>query len=292
MEQINEMTDVIRIAVQKSGRLSEKSISLLKQCGIHFSNGTRTLKTRASNFPIEVLYLRDDDIPEYVSSGVADLGVVGENVMWEKRKSVQEYLPLGFGKCRISIAVKREYEYEDITWLNGKRIATSYPVILRKYLDNNGVSAEIEEINGSVEIAPGIGLADAICDIVSTGSTLLSNGLKEVQEIARSQAVLIGSPETSSAKRALIDKLLFRIRSVQQAARSKYILLNAPLDAVDRISSILPGMRSPTVVPLAEQGWCSMHSVVGEDEFWSVIDELRKAGAEGILVCPIEKMII
>jgi len=287
-----KQNDMIRIAVQKSGRLSEKSTALLRQCGIHFSNGSNKLKTQASNFPLEVLYLRDDDIPQYVHEGVADLGIVGENVVKEKQRHLDILEPLGFGKCRISLAVRNEAQYSGLTWLNGRRIATSYPVLLSTYLKDNDVQAEIEEITGSVEIAPGIGLADAICDIVSTGSTLLSNGLKEVEVIDNSEAILIATPAPSEAKSLLIEQLLFRIRSVQTAGRNKYILLNAPNDAVAQITSILPGMRSPTVIPLAEEGWSSMHSVVSEDRFWSVIEKLRNAGAEGILVCPIEKMIV
>ena len=282
---------MLRIAIQKKGRLSEKSLSLLRSCGISISNGANKLKSTATNFPLEVLFLRDDDIPQYVSEGVADLGVVGENLVWEKRKSVTELMPLGFGKCRISLAVRREVDYTGIEWLNGRKIATSYPAILQKFLDSVGVSAEIEEISGSVEIAPGIGLADGICDIVSTGSTLLSNGLKEVEEVSRSQAVMISSPSLTKEKQEIVESLLFRMRAVQTAGRNKYILLNAPNEAITEISRILPGMRSPTVIPLAQPGWSSLHSVVSEDKFWSVIDELKKVGAEGILVCPIEKMI-
>ena len=283
---------MIRIAVQKKGRLSELSTSLLRRAGIKFSNGTSSLKTRAANFPLEVLYLRDDDIPEYVSEGVADLGMVGQNVIWEANRRVNELALLGFGTCRISLAVRNSVEYTDLQWFNGKRIATSYPGILGKFLNDNKLTAEIEEIKGSVEIAPGIGLADAICDIVSTGSTLLSNGLKEVERINQSQAALICTPGINGQRGELIDKLMFRIRSVQAAEKNKYILLNAPNEAITRITTLLPGMRSPTVLPLAEAGWSSLHSVVPEDQFWQVIDELREAGAEGILVCPIEKMIL
>ncbi len=283
---------LLRIAIQKSGRLSEKSQQLLQSCGISLSNGSRKLKMKASNFPLEVLFLRDDDIPQYVSEGVADIGVVGENVMIEKNKEVQKIEPLGFGKCRLSLAVRREIAYSGADWLEGKKIATSYPHILRQYLKEKGVRAEIEEISGSVEIAPGIGLADAVCDIVSTGSTLLMNGLKEAETVITSQAVLIASPQLNEAKQALLNKLLFRIRAVNTAQQNKYILLNAPNSAIQTISNILPGMKSPSILPLAEPGWSSLHSVVKEDEFWEVIDRLKAAGAEGILVCPIEKMVL
>lgn len=285
-------TPLLRIAIQKNGRLSEKSQSLLQSCGISLSNGSRKLKMKASNFPLEVLFLRDDDIPQYVSDGVADLGIVGENVMIEKNKEVQKIELLGFSKCRLSLAVRREIDYPGTSWMAGKKIATSFPHILQKYLQAQGVQAEIEEISGSVEIAPGIGLADAVCDIVSTGSTLLINGLKEVETVMKSQAVLIASPSLSEAKQALLDKLLFRIRAVNSAKQNKYILLNAPNDAIQTISDILPGMKSPSVLPLAKPGWSSLHSVVKEDEFWEVIDRLKAAGAEGILVCPIEKMVL
>ena len=283
---------MIRIAVQKNGRLSEQSTNLLRRTGIKFANGTSSLKARATNFPLEVLYLRDDDIPEYVSEGVADLGVVGQNVVWEAAREVTELALLGFGACRISLAVRNNAPYTDLKWFNGKRIATSYPGILAAYLEEHSLSAEIEEIKGSVEIAPGIGLSDAICDIVSTGSTLLSNGLKEVQQIVRSEAALICTPGINGERGDVIERLMFRIKAVQAAERNKYILLNAPDTAVARITKLLPGMRSPTVLPLAEPGWSSLHSVVPEDQFWEVIDDLRAAGAEGILVCPIEKMIL
>lgn len=292
MHKTMEQTDIIRIAVQKSGRLSQKSTDLLRNSGISFSNGSNKLKTQSTNFPLEVLYLRDDDIPQYVHEGVADLGIVGQNVVTEKGRNINVLEHLGFGKCRISLAVRNEADYSGLDWLQGKRIATSYPVLLGKFLNEHGITAEIEEITGSVEIAPGIGLADAICDIVSTGSTLLSNGLKEVEVIDRSEAVLIATPSSTEKKHGLIDQLLFRIRSVREASRNKYILLNAPNDAIERITAILPGMRSPTVIPLAEDGWSSLHSVVSEDRFWGVIEQLREAGAEGILVCPIEKMIV
>lgn len=283
---------LLRIAIQKSGRLSEKSQELLQSCGIGLSNGSRKLKMKASNFPLEILFLRDDDIPQYVSDGVADLGIVGENVLIEKNKKVTTIEALGFSKCRLSLAVQREIEYPGTAWMQGKKIATSYPLILRQYLSAKNIQAEIEEISGSVEIAPGIGLADAVCDIVSTGSTLLMNGLKEVETVMKSQAVLIASPNLSAEKQVLLDKLLFRIRAVNNAKQNKYILLNAPNEAIPLISNILPGMKSPSILPLTEPGWSSIHSVVQEDDFWEIIDKLKEAGAEGILVCPIEKMVL
>lgn len=281
----------LRVAVQKKGRLSEQSLGLLKECGIQISGGGK-LKAAATNFPLEVLYLRDDDIPQYVADQVADVGILGENVVVEKAKEVEQILPLGFAKCRLSLAVSREAEYSDTQWFEGKKIATSYPRILQDFLRIRGVNAQVETISGSVEIAPGIGLADGVCDIVSTGSTLIANGLKEVETVMRSQAVLIATPGLDADRRTLLDRLLFRIKAVHQAGRHKYILLNAPDHAIETISAILPGMRSPSVLPLARKGWSSLHSVVKEDEFWEVIDKLKEAGAEGILVCPIEKMIL
>jgi ATP phosphoribosyltransferase len=281
----------LKVAVQKGGRLSEKSLALLRSCGIKVSNGGK-LRSEATNFPLEVLYLRDDDIPQYVADGVADLGIVGENVVKEKKKAVEIAEALGFAKCRLSMAVQREIDYPGLDWFNGKKIATSYPNIVQKFLDEKGLTAEIEEISGSVEIAPSIGLADSVCDIVSTGSTLLANGLKEVETVDRSEAVLIQNMNLSAEKAELVEKLLFRIRAVNKADKFKYILLNAPNDSLDEITSLLPGMKSPTVLPLAKEGWSSLHSVVKEDEFWEVIDKLRSAGAEGILVCPIEKMVL
>ncbi|HKK40335.1 MAG TPA: ATP phosphoribosyltransferase [Cryomorphaceae bacterium] len=281
----------LKVAVQKGGRLSEKSVALLKSCGIKVSNGGK-LRSEATNFPLEVLYLRDDDIPQYVADGVADLGIVGENVVKEKKKDIKVAEALGFAKCRLSMAVQRELDYPGIDWFNGKKIATSYPNIVQTFLDEKGLTAEIEEISGSVEIAPSIGLADAVCDIVSTGSTLLANGLKEVETVDRSEAVLIQNKNLSAEKAELVEKLLFRIRAVNKADKFKYILLNAPNDSLAQITSLLPGMKSPTVLPLAKEGWSSLHSVVKEDEFWEVIDKLRSAGAEGILVCPIEKMVL
>ena len=281
----------IKLAIQKGGRLSEKSLELLAQCGIKVSNGGK-LRAEASNFPLEVLYLRDDDIPQYVADGVADLGIAGENVVIEKQKPVDVVDRLGFARCRLSLAVPRETDYTDLSWFAGKKIATTYPNIVRSFLKEKNINAEIEEISGSVEIAPGIGLAEGICDIVSTGSTLLANGLKEVETVMTSEAQLIGYKNLNQAKRALVEKLLFRIRTVRAAGQFKYILLNAPDKAIDEIVAILPGMKSPTILPLAQEGWSSMHSVVKEDEFWEIVDKLKQAGAEGILVCPIEKMVL
>jgi len=281
----------LKIAIQKSGRLYDDSLRLLKECGISISNGGNKLKTEAFNFPLEVYFLRDDDIPQYVEDGVADIGIAGENVVYEKRKKVEVLEKLGFGKCRLSIAVGKNETFSR-QWLNGKRIATSYPVLLRQYLDQQKISSEIHEISGSVEIAPGIGLADAICDLVSSGSTLLTNGLKEAETILSSQAALISNKELVKEKQELVNKLLFRIRAVQKARSNKYILLNAPNDKLDSIIKLLPGMKSPTVLPLAEQGWSSVHSVLQEDDFWDIIEQLKQAGAQGILVVPIEKMII
>ena len=283
---------MIRIAIQKSGRLSEESIKLFKSCGIQFDTGSSgKLKSVATNFAAEFLFLRDDDIPGYVADGVADVGIVGENVLVETGRLVQVVQQLGFSKCRLSLAVPRGEVFEGIESLNGKSIATSYPRILGHFLAERNVAANIHEISGSVEIAPSIGLADAVCDIVSSGSTLLSNGLKEVQEIFRSEAVLIAYPTLSAEKTDLLDKLLFRIKSVQAAQNNKYILLNCPKDAVATIANLIPGMKAPTVVPLATEGWVSIHSVISEAAFWENIEKIRAAGAEGILVIPIEKMI-
>lgn len=283
---------VLKIAIQKSGRLSENSKSLLEECGIKFSNGAGVLKTVARNFPVELLFLRDDDIPQYVEQQVADIGILGENMVIEKDKDVDVIEQLGFAQCRLSLAIPREDTYNGPSWFMNKKIATSYPRILSSFLKDSNITAEIEEISGSVEIAPGIGLADGICDIVSSGSTLLTNGLVEVENIMKSQAVIIGNKSLDASKQAILEKLLFRIRAVKNAKENKYILLNAPVSAIERICAILPGMKSPTILPLAEKGWCSLHSVVKEDEFWERIDQLRNAGAEGILVIPIEKMII
>ncbi|TNF24820.1 MAG: ATP phosphoribosyltransferase [Bacteroidetes bacterium] len=281
----------LRIAIQKSGRLSEKSLKLLADCGIRVNNGGK-LKADAANFPLEVLFLRDDDISQYVEEGVADVGMLGENTVIEKGKNVEVVRELGFAKCRLSLAVSKEVNYSGTSWFEGKKVATSYPQILGDYFKKKGVNATIEVISGSVEIAPGIGLAEGICDIVSTGSTLLANGLKEVEQVMTSQAVLIANPNLSAEKKALLESILFRMNAVQKASENKYILLNAPNDKLKQITEVLPGMKSPTILPLAEEGWSSLHSVVKEDEFWEVIDKLKSLGAEGILVCPIEKMIL
>lgn len=282
----------LTIAIQKNGRLHEESVTLLRECGIAFSNGTSALQVQATNFPLRIYLLRDDDIPQYVEDGVADVGIVGENVLLETGRAVAVTERLGFGKCRLSLAVPREQAFGSVADLQGRRIATSYPGILERFLATNGVQAEIHAISGSVEIAPGIGLADAICDLVSTGSTLLTNGLREVATVLRSEAVLIADQGLSGEKQALLDQLRFRIGAVRKARGAKYILLNAPRERLDRIAAILPGIKSPTVMPLAEEGWCSVHSVVQEDVFWERIAALREAGAEGILVLPIEKMIV
>ena len=281
----------LKIAIQKSGRLHEDSLRLLKECGIDISNGGNKLKSTAANFPLEVYFLRDDDIPQYVEDAVADAGIVGENVVYEKKKEVDVMEQLGFGKCRLSIAVDKSETYSKQS-LNGKKIATSYPVILQDYLNKNKITAEIHEISGSVEIAPGIGLADAICDLVSSGSTLFTNGLKEAETILESQSVLIRNKTLDKEKLHLLEKLLFRIRSVRKAKNNKYILLNAPNEKLKEIIGLLPGMKSPTVLPLAESGWSSVHSVIDENDFWDIIEQLKNAGAQGILVVPIEKMIV
>jgi ATP phosphoribosyltransferase len=286
------MNTIIRIAVQKSGRLSEESLSLIKECGIKFYNGAGKLKSSSTNFPIEFLFLRDDDIPGYVSDGVADLGIVGENELVEKDKPVEVLKKLGFSKCRLSLAIPKGEPYSDISYFEGKNIATSYPKILSDYLKEKNIRAAIHEISGSVEIAPSIGLAEGICDIVSSGSTLMMNGLKEVEEIFKSEAVLISNKSLDGDKLAIVEKLLFRINAVQKGKSNKYVLLNAPNEALDKIISLIPGMRSPTILPLAQEGWSSVHSVLSEDQFWENIEELRAAGAEGILVVPIEKMVI
>jgi ATP phosphoribosyltransferase len=282
----------IRIAIQKSGRLSEDSIDLFKECGIKLDMGKGRLKSVSSNFNAEFLFLRDDDIPGYVEDGVADLGIVGENVLVESAKNVDLVKKLGFSKCRLSIAIPREDSFDGAQSLQNKSIATSYPKLLSKYLKENDIKANIHEISGSVEIAPSIGLADAVCDIVSSGSTLLSNGLKEVQEIFKSEAVLIGNKNLSAENKSILEKILFRINAVQKAQDHKYILLNAPNEKLPEIINIIAGMKSPTVMPLAAEGWSSIHSVLEEKAFWEKIEALRNAGAEGILVIPIEKMIL
>ncbi|MBA3705538.1 MAG: ATP phosphoribosyltransferase [Bacteroidetes bacterium] len=286
------METKLKIAIQKSGRLNEDSIKLLKEAGIEFNNGLNKLKAEAYNFPIEVFFLRDDDIPQYVEDGVADIGIVGENVVLEKNKEVKIIDHLGFGKCRLSIAIPKDQKYKSIKDLDGKRIATTYSTVLSKFLKKNKITAEIHEISGSVEIAPSIGLADAICDLVSSGSTLFTNGLKEAEVILKSEAVLVANKNLSKVQQAILDKLLFRIQAVRKSKNNKYILLNAPNKNLDAIIKILPGMKSPTVLPLADKGWSSVHSVVNENEFWDIIEKLKENGAQGILVVPIEKMIL
>lgn len=281
----------LKIAIQKSGRLSEKSLQLLESCGIKISNGDRKLKAIASNFPVEILYLRDDDIPQYVEQGVADIGILGENEVWEKDKNVTNITQLGFALCKLSLAVPKDEIYTDLTFFQNKRIATSYPKILTQFFVSKNINVIIEEISGSVEIATGIGLADAIFDIVSTGSTLLMNGLKEVEIVTNSQAVLIANQNLTIEKQEILNKLLFRIDSYRNAKENKYILLNAPNESITEICKVLPGIKSPTILPLVEQGWSSLHSVVKEDDYWDVVDQLKMIGAEGILIIPIEKMI-
>jgi ATP phosphoribosyltransferase len=283
---------MIKIAIQKSGRLNDESLGILKKCGISIDNGKDQLKASARNFPMEVLYLRNGDIPQYLRDGVVDLAIIGENLIHEKGKDLSIIENLGFSKCRVSIAVPKEIDFNNVKQLKGKRIATSYPNTVQQFLDENGISADLHIINGSVEIAPNIGLADAICDIVSSGSTLFKNNLKEVAKIKESQAVLVQSPNLSSEKSEIIDKLRFRLGTVLRAKKSKYILLNAPNDKIETISKILPVLKSPTVLPLAQKGWSSLHSVIDESSFWEVIDELKASGAEDILVCPIEKMVL
>lgn len=283
---------MIKIAIQKSGRLNQESLGILKKCGISIDNGKDQLKAAARNFPLEVLYLRNGDIPQYLRDGVVDLAIIGENLIHEKGKDLQVIEKLGFSKCRVAMAVPKETVFNDIRELNGKRIATSYPNTVNQFLEENNISAELHIINGSVEIAPNIGLADAICDIVSSGSTLFKNNLKEVTKILDSEAVLVQAPTMDAEKTEIIDKLLFRLRTVLRAKKIKYILLNAPNDKIEEISAILPVLKSPTVLPLAQAGWSSLHSVIDEASFWEVIDALKAAGAEDILICPIEKMVL
>jgi ATP phosphoribosyltransferase len=284
--------DILKIAVQKSGRLSENSLSLLNECGITFKDGKNKLISPADNFPAALYFLRDDDIPQYVEDGVVDVGMVGENVFVETGAKIEIAKKLGFAKCRLSLAVPKADDYDGLQFLQNKRIATSYPNILAKYLKENGIKADLHTISGSVEIATGIGLADAICDLVSSGGTLLSNGLKEVQPILYSEAVLVKNKKLKSAQRIILESLIFRIESVQRAQKHKYILLNAPNEQVPAIIKLLPGMKSPTVLPLAMSGWSSVHTVVVENDFWSIIDQLKASGAQGILVVPIEKMVL
>lgn len=282
----------LKVAIQKSGRLSEKSLELLKECGIKLDNGDRKLKTEAKNFPMDVLFLRDDDIPQYVEQGVADIGILGENEVWEKDKNVRTVEKLGFANCNLSLAIPKDEVYTGIAYFNNKKVATSYPKILDKFFKEKKLNVEIEEIGGSVEIAPGIGLANGIFDIVSTGSTLIMNGLKEVEVVTKSEAVMIACQNMDSDKKAILEKLLFRLKAVRNSAENKYILLNAPNEALPKIIALLPGMKSPSVLPLAEPGWSSIRSVVKEDQFWDIIEKIKALGAQGILVMPIEKMIL
>jgi ATP phosphoribosyltransferase len=282
----------LKIAIQKSGRLNEDSLKILKDCGVSIDNGNDQLKATASNFPLEVLFLRNSDIPQYLIDGVVDIAIVGDNILVEKGGNIQIAEKLGFSKCKVSIAVPKAFQYNSIEDLKGLRVATSYPNTVNNYFKSKNTEVDLHEISGSVEIAPNIGLADAIVDIVSSGSTLFKNNLKEVEVIYKSEAVLAVSPKISLANQVVLNKLQFRIQSVLKARKSKYILMNAPNNKIAEISKILPVLKSPTVMPLAEEGWSSVHSVIDEELFWDVIDQLKAAGAEGILVCPIEKMVI
>lgn len=286
------MANRLKVAVQKSGRLLDDSLKLLKECGISIDNGRNQLKASARNFPIDVLYLRNGDIPQYVQDGVADIGIIGQNTVIEKEKNIKEALALGFSKCRLSIATPRQTDYSGPQWLANKRIATSYPNSLRQYLNSHGITAEIHEISGSVEIAPNIGLADAICDLVSTGSTLFKNNLVEQEVVLRSEAAIVQNLDLAPELQQILDKLVFRIESVLTARKHKYLLMNARDEAVQDIINVLPGMKSPTVMPLAQSGWSSIHTVISEDRFWDIIDSLKEKGAEGILIVPIQKMIL
>lgn len=283
---------MLRIAVQAKGRLFEETMALLEESDIKLSTTKRTLLVQSSNFPVEVLFLRDDDIPQSVATGVADLGIVGENEFVERQEDAEIIKRLGFSKCRLSLAMPKDIEYPGLSWFNGKKIATSYPGILDAFMKSNGVKAEVHVITGSVEVAPGIGLADAIFDIVSSGSTLVSNRLKEVEVVMRSEALLIGNKNMSKEKKEILDELLLRMDAVKTAEDKKYVLMNAPKDKLEDIIAVLPGMKSPTVMPLAQDGWCSVHTVLDEKRFWEIIGKLKALGAEGILVLPIEKMII
>ena len=282
----------LRIAIQKNGRLNQQSQDLLSNCGLSIDNGKDQLKVCVENFPVDILFLRNSDIPQYLEDGTADVGIVGENLLIEKEKDVQIVKKLGFSSCRVSLAVPKEVIQKDLSYFNNKKIATSYPVTLKKFLNKNKITADIHTISGSVEIAPNIGLADGICDIVSSGSTLFKNGLKESQVILKSEAVLAKSSRLSEKKEAILKQLLFRINAVLKAKKSKYILLNVPNEKIREVSRILPVLKSPTILPLAEKGWSSLHSVIEEEKFWVVIDELKMAGAEDILVCPIDKIVL
>ncbi|PWL29644.1 MAG: ATP phosphoribosyltransferase [Fluviicola sp. XM-24bin1] len=281
----------LKIAIQKSGRLNEDSLKLLKSCGIKIDNGRDQLKVPATNFPMEVFFLRNSDIPQYLEDGIVDIAIVGENLLIEQEKDIATISNLGFSKCRVSLAIPKEAEGKGVSYFEGKKIATSYPNTVKQYLAKNNVNTEIHKISGSVEIAPNIGLADGICDIVSTGSTLFKNGLKEIEVMFKSQAVLAACPTLSEEKKDILDKLLFRINAVLKAKNTRYVLMNVPNDKIEEVSNILPVLKSPTVMPLAEEGWSSLHSVIDEDQFWEVIDSLKAAGAEGILIIPIEKMV-
>jgi ATP phosphoribosyltransferase len=283
---------ILKIAIQKSGRLYEESLQLLKDSGISVYNGNDQLKVTASNFPLEVYFLRNSDIPQYLIDGVVDIAIVGDNLLVEKGQGIQVAEKLGFSKCKVSVAVPKAFDYKSLNDLNGLRVATSYPKTVIDFFSSKGITVDIHQISGSVEIAPNIGLSDAIVDIVSSGSTLFKNGLKEVEVILKSEAVLAVSPQITEESKALLSKLQFRIQSVLRSKKSKYILMNVPNDKINEISNILPVLKSPTVMPLAEEGWSSVHSVIDEDTFWDVIDQLKEAGAEGILVCPIEKMVL
>lgn len=282
----------LKIAIQKSGRLNQDSLALLKNCGISIDNGKDQLKASARNFPLEVLYLRNGDIPQYLRDGVVDVAILGENTLVEKGEDLSIIERLGFSKCRVSLAVPKAFGFDNVKDFNGKKIATSYPNTVKKFLDAQGITADLHIINGSVEIAPNIGLADAICDIVSSGSTLFKNGLKEVVQIADSEAVLTVAPNLDADKQAILDKVQFRMQSVLKGQQYKYILLNVPNEKIPAILELLPGMKSPTVLPLAQEGWSSVHTVVGKSVYWDIIDALKEEGAEGILVVPIEKMIL
>ena len=283
---------ILKIAIQKSGRLNEESIQILKDCGISINNGNDQLKAEASNFPLEILFLRNSDIPQYLIDGVVDAAIVGDNLLVEKGKNIEVAEKLGFSKCKVSLAVPKAFAYNSIQDLNGLRIATSYPNTVNDFFNSKNVQVDLHQISGSVEIAPNIGLADAIVDIVSSGSTLFKNNLKEVEVIFKSEAVLAVSPKISIDCQVILKKLQFRIQSVLKARKSKYILMNVPNDKIKKISQILPVLKSPTIMPLAEKGWSSLHSVIEEDTFWEVIEQLKEAGAEGILICPIEKMVL
>lgn len=283
---------MLRIAVQSKGRLYEDTMALLKETGIKINNARRTLLVQSANFPIEVLYMRDDDIPECVASGIADIGIVGENEFVERGKDARIAKRLGFSKCRISLAIPEAVDYKDVSWFNGKKIATSYPNILRKYAEEKGINIDIHVIQGSVEIAPGIGLSDGIFDIVSSGSTLVSNKLREVEVVMKSEALLIANKGLDAEKRAILNDLLFRIEAVKAAEDKKYVLMNVPTECLSEVIAVLPGAKSPTVMPLATPGWNSVHTVIDEKRFWEVISQLKALGAQGILVIPIEKMIL